>query len=174
MIEVFRQADLDAVIYSDVLEYLDRENELAEGLDLERQLLAKLRRGRHPLNGILKTKLLPYQERGAIFAACRGRVVLADDMGLGKTVQALAATEMLRRRRGIQRVLVVAPASVKYQWKTEIEKFSGLSAQVIEGLLPRRRELYASPSVLQPLQLRTGPERCALHARTRARPHHPR
>jgi hypothetical protein len=50
VIEVFRQADLDAVIYSDVLEYLDRENELAEGLDLERQLLAKLRRGRHPLN----------------------------------------------------------------------------------------------------------------------------
>jgi superfamily II DNA or RNA helicase len=145
VIEVFRQADLDAVIYSDVLEYLDRENELAEGLDLERQLLAKLRRGRHPLDGILKTKLLPYQELGAIFAACRGRVVLADDMGLGKTVQALAATEMLRRRRGIQRVLVVAPASVKYQWKTEIEKFSGLSAQVIEGLLPRRRELYASP-----------------------------
>ena len=145
VIEVFRQADLDAVIYSDVLEYLDRENELAEGLDLERQLLGKLRRGRHPLDGILKTKLLPYQELGAIFAACRGRVVLADDMGLGKTVQALAATEMLRRRRGIQRVLVVAPASVKYQWKTEIEKFSGLSAQVIEGLLPRRRELYASP-----------------------------
>jgi SNF2 family DNA or RNA helicase len=145
VIEAFRQTDLDAVIYSDVLEYLDRENELAEGLDLERKLLAKLRRGGDPLNGVLKTKLLPYQERGAIFAACRGRVVLADDMGLGKTVQALAATEMLRRRRGIQRVLVVAPASVKYQWKTEIEKFSGLSAQVIEGLLLQRRELYAAP-----------------------------
>ena len=145
VLEVFRQTDLDAIIYSDVLEYLDRENELAEGLDLERQFLARLRRGQDPLNGILKTKLLPYQQRGAIFAACRGRVVLADDMGLGKTVQALAATEMLRRRRGIQRVLVVAPASVKYQWKTEIEKFSGLSAQVIEGLLPRRRELYSSP-----------------------------
>ncbi|MGD0868926.1 MAG: SNF2-related protein [Bryobacteraceae bacterium] len=94
---------------------------------------------------MLKTKLLPYQERGAIFAACRGRVVLADDMGLGKTVQALAAAELLRRRRGIQRVLVVAPASVKYQWKTEIEKFTGLSAQVIDGSLSRRQELYASP-----------------------------
>jgi SNF2 family DNA or RNA helicase len=94
---------------------------------------------------VLKTKLLPYQTQGAIFAASRGRVVLADDMGLGKTVQALAAAELLRRRRGIARVLVVAPASVKYQWKTEIEKFTDLSAQVIEGLLPRRRALYAAP-----------------------------
>jgi SNF2 family DNA or RNA helicase len=42
-------------------------------------------------------------------------------------------------------VLVVAPASVKYQWKTEIEKFTDLPAQVIDGLLPRRRELYGSP-----------------------------
>lgn len=145
VMDAFRQADSDAVIYSDVLEYVDRENEIAEGLDLERQLLAKLRRGQDPLNGTLKTTLLPYQTRGAIFAACRGRVVLADDMGLGKTVQALAAAEMLRRRRGIARVLVVAPASVKYQWKTEIEKFTDLPAQVIDGLLPRRRELYASP-----------------------------
>jgi hypothetical protein len=67
----------------------------------------------------------------AIFAACRGRVILADDMGLGKTVQALAATELLRRSRGIQPVLIVAPASVKYQWKNEIEKFTGLDAQVV-------------------------------------------
>jgi superfamily II DNA or RNA helicase len=145
VIEAFRKADLEAVIYSDVLEYLDRENELAEGLDLERQLLAGLSRAGDPLKGVLKTKLLPYQERGAIFAACRGRVVLADDMGLGKTVQALAAAELLRRRRGIARVLVVAPASVKYQWKTEIEKFTDLPVQVIDGSLPRRRELYASP-----------------------------
>jgi superfamily II DNA or RNA helicase len=145
VLEAFRKADLEAVIYSDVLEYVERENEIAEGLDLERQLLAKVRGGHDPLHGVLKTKLLPYQVRGAIFASCRGRVILADDMGLGKTVQALAAAEMLRRRRGITKVLVVAPASVKYQWKTEIEKFTDLPAQVIDGLLPRRQELYASP-----------------------------
>jgi SNF2 family DNA or RNA helicase len=65
--------------------------------------------------------------------------------GLGKTVQALAATELLRRHRGIRRVLVVAPASVKYQWKTEIEKFTKLDAQVIEGLVPQRQVQYAAP-----------------------------
>ena len=146
VLEAFRKADDQAVIYSDALEYIDRENEIAEGLDLEKKLLAKFARGQDPLAGVLKTKLLPYQVRGALFAACRGRVVLADDMGLGKTVQALAAVDLLRRRRGIERVLVVAPASVKYQWKTEIEKFTDHSAQVIDGLIPRRRELYAAPA----------------------------
>ncbi len=146
VLEVFRNADSQAIIYSDVLEYIDRENELAEGLELERKLLAKLKRSQDPLAGVLKTKLLPYQTQGALFAACRGRVVLADDMGLGKTVQALAAVELLRRRKGIERVLVIAPASVKYQWKTEIEKFTGLPIQIVDGLLPRRQALYASPA----------------------------
>jgi SNF2 family DNA or RNA helicase len=145
VLEAVRNADDHAVVYSDALEYVDRENELAEGLELERRLLAQLKRGKDPAASLLKTKLLPYQSQGALFAACRGRVVLADDMGLGKTVQALAAAELLRRRKGIERVLVIAPASVKYQWKTEIEKFTDRPAQVIDGLLPRRRELYASP-----------------------------
>lgn len=145
LMDELRRADDQAVVYSDVLDYVDRENEIAEGLEVERKLLGKLRRGRDPLADVLKTSLLPYQVRGATFASCRGRVVLADDMGLGKTVQALAATELLRRRRGIRRVLVVAPASVKYQWKREIEKFTDLDAQVIEGLVPQRQVQYASP-----------------------------
>lgn len=145
LMDELRRADDQAVVYSDVLDYVDRENEIAEGLELERKLLGKFRRSQDPLADVLKTTLLEYQVRGAIFASCRGRVVLADDMGLGKTVQALAATELLRRRRGIRRVVVVAPASVKYQWKREIEKFTDLDAQVIEGLVPQRQLQYASP-----------------------------
>jgi SNF2 family DNA or RNA helicase len=146
VLEALRNADGDAVVYSDVLEYVGWENELLEGLEWEKELLARLKRGRDPTAGLLKTTLLPYQARGAIFAACRGWVVRADDMGLGKTVQALAMTELLSRRRGIERVLVVAPASVKYQWKTEIERFTGRSAQVIDGYLPRRKTMYAAPA----------------------------
>ncbi|MCC7157510.1 MAG: DEAD/DEAH box helicase family protein [Bryobacterales bacterium] len=146
VLAVLRNADDNAVIYSGVLEHIGRENEIVEGLDWEKRLLARAGRGQEPLNEILKTRLLPYQVRGALFAASRGRVVLAGDMGLGKTVQALAAAELLRRRAGIERVLVVAPASVKYQWKTEIEKFTNHPAQVIDGLMRRRRELYANPA----------------------------
>jgi len=146
VLEEIRKADDTAIVYSDALEHINRENELAEGLETERRLLDGLRRGRNPLEGVLKVPLFPYQVHGAIFARCRGRVVLADDMGLGKTIQAIAATELLRRDRGIERVLVVAPASVKYQWKTEIEKFCDLSVQVIDGLLPQRKKLYAAPA----------------------------
>lgn len=146
VLERLRRVDETAVVYSDVIEFLERENELAEGLEFERKALREAAKGNGPLAGLLKSELLPYQVRGALFAACRGRAVLADDMGLGKTVQAIAAAELLRRRRGIERVLVVAPASVKYQWKTEIEKFTGLPAQVIDGGLPQRQQLYAKPA----------------------------
>jgi len=146
VLEKLRAVDETAVVYSDVLDFIDRENELAWGLEDERRYLAQLKRGKRPLEGLLKVPLFPYQIRGAVFAACRGRVILADDMGLGKTIQAIAGAELLRRRRGLERVLVVAPASVKYQWKTEIEKFSELPAQVIDGLMPHRKKLYANPT----------------------------
>ena len=46
---------------------------------------------------------------------------LADDMGLGKTIQALA---VLYDRLDCGPILVVAPASVCYNWKEEIERFA--------------------------------------------------
>jgi len=70
LMDELRRADDQAVVYSDVLDYVDRENEIAEGLELGRKLLGKLRRGHDPLANVLKTSLLPYQVHGAIFASC--------------------------------------------------------------------------------------------------------
>ena len=58
---------------------------------------------------LLRAQLLPYQVEGMLHLAFGERVLLADEMGLGKTIQAIAAVELLRRRRGITRVLVVLP-----------------------------------------------------------------
>src|SRR3979490_1085663 len=89
------------------------------------------------LLALLKVPLYPYQAEGALFAVRVGRALIGDDMGLGKTIQAIAATEILARHFGVSKVLVVCPTSLKYQWQSEIMRFSGRqgkdAARVITG-----------------------------------------
>ena len=81
-----------------------------------------------------------------MFAVSAGRSLLGDDMGLGKTVQALATAELMARFFHLQNVLILSPTSLKYQWKTEIEKFTSRTAAVIEGMNTHRRELFGQPT----------------------------
>ena len=98
------------------------------------------------LRGLLKTELYPYQAEGALFAARAGRSLLGDEMGLGKTIQAIAAAELLARHCGAERVLIVCPTSLKYQWQREIARFSAREGQVIHGLRALRQQQYADVS----------------------------
>lgn len=100
------------------------------------------------LGKLLKVPLYPYQAEGALFAVQAGRALIGDDMGLGKTIQAIAATEILRRHFGVSKVLVVCPTSLKYQWQSEIARFLGLqgdnAARVINGGRAQRQKDYRS------------------------------
>lgn len=91
---------------------------------------------------LLKVALFPYQRKGVFFAALAGKSLIADEMGLGKTLQAIATAELYRKELGINRVLIVCPTSLKYQWKTEIEKFTDSSVYVVEGSLQKRKDRY--------------------------------
>ena len=93
---------------------------------------------------ILHHPLLRYQVDGMLHLAFGERALLADEMGLGKTVQAIAACELLRRLRGIARVLVVLPASLKAEWEDQIARFTDLSVTVVSGPRPERLRLYAA------------------------------
>ncbi|MGF1635423.1 MAG: DEAD/DEAH box helicase, partial [Cyclobacteriaceae bacterium] len=95
------------------------------------------------LSNYIKATLHPYQKEGVCFAIEAGRVLIADEMGLGKTIQAIAATEVLQKEFQVQKVLVVCPTSLKYQWKSEIDKFTDSTVQVIEGNRLKRMEQYA-------------------------------
>src|SRR5487761_268059 len=132
--------------YDDALDFV------AGRRDAERRAakLAQLfpRGGGDPkLLGLLKVPIYPYQAEGALFAVRAGRGLIGDDMGLGKTIQALAATEILARHFGVSKVLVICPTSLKYQWQSEITRFSGRrgeqAARVINGGRAQRQKDYA-------------------------------
>ena len=101
-----------------------------------------LKAGKESLE-ILKYPLLPYQSEGVLHLAFGERVLLADDMGLGKTYQAIAACALLRKIQGVERVLVVSPASLKIEWEEQIKKFSDLSVNPVFGNRPARLREYA-------------------------------
>ncbi|MFQ5773949.1 MAG: DEAD/DEAH box helicase [Kiloniellaceae bacterium] len=95
---------------------------------------------------VLRYPLLPYQRDGMLHLAFAERALLADEMGLGKTVQAIAACELLRRRRGVERVLVVGPTSLKAEWQEQIARFTTLPTRIIEGDRAARLDLYRQPA----------------------------
>lgn len=59
--------------------------------------------------------LFGFQTEGVNFLALHDRAFLADDMGLGKTVQSIVALP------DNERVIVICPAAVKYNWRDEIQ-----------------------------------------------------
>ncbi|OYU64921.1 MAG: helicase [Cytophagaceae bacterium BCCC1] len=96
------------------------------------------------IDGALKVQLFPFQQEGVKFAARAGRSLMADDMGLGKTIQSIAVAEIYKKVLQTNSVLIICPTSLKYQWKSEIERFTHSSVQIIEGSSHKRREQYSN------------------------------
>ncbi len=132
-----------------VVIYPDAEEWIGQALHQQKfgKLVAEIRKrpADHPLRKtLLRTELLPYQLDGIAFAASAGRAVLADEMGLGKTIQGVGVAEFLAQHAGIQKVLIVCPASLKSQWSAEIARFSGRSVQIVVGRTAERTQHYAN------------------------------
>ncbi|HTV81800.1 MAG TPA: DEAD/DEAH box helicase [Acidobacteriaceae bacterium] len=133
--------DIAVTVYPDAEEYIQTR------LLLQRiaAKVAEIRRNpkSHPLRTtLLKVEILPYQLDGIAFAAGAGRAILADDMGLGKTLQGIGMAELLAREADIRKVLVVCPASVKAQWRSEVLRFSGRDCQIVLGSAAGRSGQY--------------------------------
>jgi len=133
--------DVAVTVYPDAEEYIQTR------LRLQRiaAKVAEIRRNpkSHSLRtALLKVEILPYQLDGIAFAAAAGRAILADDMGLGKTLQGIGMAELLAREADIRKVLVVCPASVKAQWRSEVLRFSERDCQLVLGSAAGRSGQY--------------------------------
>lgn len=63
---------------------------------------------------------LGYQKAGITYAKTRKGTLIADEMGLGKTIQAIG---IINADENLKKVLIVCPASLKINWKRELEKW---------------------------------------------------
>jgi len=139
-IEKARNIDPTLRCYPDALELVINERER-----LGRAALLENVYTDDALDALLTTRLYPYQKEGVRFAFKAGKAVIADEMGLGKTVQAICCAEIYLREKMAESVLIVCPTSLKYQWKSEIERFAGRGSVIIEGYASKRLELYKAP-----------------------------
>lgn len=114
-------------------------DELYEEIDVKPDFLEELYQKKMRLQNIseieniavpkgIKAKLRDYQHHGLNWLAFLDKNqlggCLADDMGLGKTLQTIAFLQHLKiTNPKVQPSLIVAPTSLIFNWKNEIEKF---------------------------------------------------
>lgn len=101
----------------------------------------------HEVPESLKNILRAYQKTGFRWLCTLDDMgfcgILADDMGLGKTLQVLAYLLHKKEQSGeTEPSLIVCPASLVYNWQSEIQHFTPeLSQLVLAGTLAERKKL---------------------------------
>ena len=80
--------------------------------------------------------LWPHQKafwrRHARDAEVPPRVLIADEVGLGKTIQAGILLKTLANRGLLNRVLILTPATARWQWQTELRQKFNLRVPVLD------------------------------------------
>ncbi|MCS7005726.1 MAG: DEAD/DEAH box helicase [Cytophagales bacterium] len=131
-----RQAEQhkEILIRPEVIELIERK--------FDELMLEEIKRNFRVDYSLLKTSLFSYQKEGIEFATFRIGAIIADEMGLGKTIQAIGAAVAKKSIFQFKRCLVVVPASLKMQWKQEIERFTDEKAHIVEGNAEQRMAIY--------------------------------
>lgn len=130
--------------YLKEFEYITTMNQTVKSmLGTEEVILPEVN---YELKHLDKMKLPPYpfQEMGARFLMSEEKAIVGDEVGLGKTPQSLTAANELLQEKLVDKILLIMPASLKYQWLSEIEKFTIYSGIIVEGTKKQREKMYAS------------------------------
>ena len=85
-------------------------------------------------------RLRPYQLEDVLLLSNRAVGMILSDPRTGKTPTAIS----IYRVKGVQKYIVICPASITYQWKDEIENWSDLTAFTTPKLKKKRLEAYAA------------------------------
>ncbi|MCF6222654.1 MAG: DEAD/DEAH box helicase [Flavobacteriaceae bacterium] len=108
----------------------------------EKKMLNQLARTSEVDFKMINANLFGYQKEGIEFTLFKKAAIIADEMGLGKTIQAIGSALLKKEIFDFKKTLIICPASLKEQWKNEIEKFSNEKAIIIQGKPSERVEQY--------------------------------
>lgn len=96
---------------------------------------------RKPLRKIKdETGYYEHQAEGVRLMARMGSFLLCDEMGLGKSLEALTVAAIDFELGIANRVLIVCPVFLKWNWLDEIKKFTKFTAIVLNGTPTERHE----------------------------------
>lgn len=87
-----------------------------------------------------ETEYYPHQLEGIRTLARMSSFMLCDEMGLGKSLQALTVAAIDFERGWANRILIVCPASLKWNWQDECEKHTHFSSAILDGTKPQRKK----------------------------------
>jgi superfamily II DNA or RNA helicase len=98
--------------------------------------------------------VLPHQLVPALAVATgrATRVLLADPVGMGKTIEAGLVVRELQSRGAASRVLILTPATLREQWRDELQARLAIGSSVVDrvGFEERRRSLPPGIAVFLP------------------------
>lgn len=132
------EEDLESFVEDQDTESLLRAGKFGDHIAFARRLtMSKLRR---PLRDTVysykasRTDFHAYQFKPLLkfLGSDRRRLLIADEVGLGKTIEAGYVLQEERARFGIQRVLVVCPASLRTKWQNELWRRFGEEFEVLD------------------------------------------
>lgn len=150
---IFRGIQLDEML----------QNDLGRGAKYGNQFRRLLHHLKHPedldfsVPDTLQADLRDYQYNGfqwmKTLAGFKLGGILADEMGLGKTVQAIALIlSSFSESELTKPALIVAPASLVYNWKNEFQKFAPiLDVAVVIGSPQERQDILQNDHLPQVL-----------------------
>lgn len=129
----FEDVELDDSIVQPMLTYkVEKEKDslkakIAENIKQKEKSSIKLKN--------VKGELYDFQKIGVeFFDNNDGNAILADQMGAGKTAQAISYAA----HKGFEKILVICPASLKYNWAKEVKKWTHLSSVVLKSSMIKK------------------------------------
>lgn len=80
-------------------------------------------------------EFLPYQFKPVFkfISSNNGRLLIADEVGLGKTIESLYIWKEIQAREGASRLLIVAPAMLRYKWQNDMQQHFGINSEIVDA-----------------------------------------